>query len=298
MAGLRRRYGARGLTLLEVLIAIAILGLLIAIAYSAIVQGLRVQSSQEAAVSTQARLRRIAEVFTQEMRSAVLGAVSDEPYESNETAVSFTLLDGGAGYQVIAIDSGANAIEAVTGTPSSPWGAGDQMMVVDAGGTAAIFTLSSQSNLSGGVFRLSPQGGNCFSGMVAFDPDDAANRGALLFRVKTLGLRYDADSETLFMTEGDDDERPLAFDVRGLELSYVYREPDGTLHTFDEPLRVGGHPARNTTFGSAAVELARLQVRLEGTGRAVTGEVARNYVAQVELGSNQTFIIKAVSSCS
>jgi len=44
MAGLRRRYGARGLTLLEVLIAIAILGLLIAIAYSAIVQGLRVQS--------------------------------------------------------------------------------------------------------------------------------------------------------------------------------------------------------------------------------------------------------------
>src|SRR5690606_2053488 len=136
----------------------------------------------------------------------------------------------------------------------------------------------------------------CFNGMVASDSLQT-NRGALFFRVKTIGLRFDAADETLYMTEGDSPERPLAFDLTDVEIGYVYRESDGTLHLLDAPIRVDGHPTRNGTIGSEEVELVRLQVQLEGSGRAVTGEVSRNYVSQVELASNQSFSVKAVSTC-
>lgn len=289
------RRSLNGITLVELLVAIFILALLIAIAYAAIVQGLRVQSSQEAATTTQARLRRVAEVYTQELRSAVLGAVSDSPYPSDADSVSFTLLDGGAGYQVSAISG--DSITVIGDTAANIAGAGDQGMLVDAGGAAAIFTLSGSPTGSGNEFTLSASGTGCFTGMVASDSLQT-NRGALFFKVKTIGIRYDAGDQTLYMTEGEDAERPLAFDLSAVDIGYVYREAGGTLHVLDEPIRVGGHPARNGTIGSESVELVRLQVQLEGEGRAVTGDVSRNYVSQVELAGNQSFTVKAVSSCS
>ncbi len=289
----------QGLSLIEVLIAIAILGILIAIAYAAISQGLRVQSTQEAVTSTQARLRRVAEVYTQELRSAVLGAVSDHPYTSDEHSVSFTLLDGGAGYQVSAIDVANNRLSVVNDTGPGIAVDGDQVMVVDAGGTAAIFQLASnpQATASAGVFDVVPAGSSCFDGMVAAD-STLRNRNALLFRVKTLGLRYDPDDDILYLTEGSAAERPLAFDLSDVTIGYVYREADGTLHVLDGPIRVDGHPARNATIGGEEVELVRLQVQLEGEGRSMAGDVSRNYVSQVDLASNQSFSVKAVSSCS
>src|SRR5690606_18560030 len=115
-----------GITLLEMVVAMAILGLLIVIAYSAIVQGLQVQSSQEAVTSTQARLRRVSEVYTQELRSAVLGAVSDSPYPSDSSSVSFTLLDGGAGFQVTALSS--DTVTLISDAAGSIAASGDQGM--------------------------------------------------------------------------------------------------------------------------------------------------------------------------
>lgn len=286
-----------GITLIEMLIAIFVLSLLIVIAYSAIVQGLQVQSSQEAATSTQARLRRVAEVYTQELRSAVLGAVSDAPYASDDGSVSFTLLDGGAGFQVSAIDVGDNSIRVIGSASGELGGAGDQGMVVDAGGTAAIFTLAGSPSGSGNEYTLRPSGSGCFTGMVASSAQQG-NRNALYFRVKTLGLRYDSDDDTLYLTEGAAAERPLAFDLSGVTIGYVYREPGGDLHVLDAPIRVGGNPARNATIGGEEVELVRLQVQLEGEGRAMTGDVSRTYVSQVELAANQSFSVKAVASCS
>jgi len=142
-----------------------------------------------------------------------------------------------------------------------------------------------------------PVAPNCFAGMVAAD-DQLRNRNPLLFRVKTLGLRYDSDDDNLYLTEGTAAERPLAFDLSDVTIGYVYREAGGTLHVLDGPIRVDGHPARNATIGSEEVELVRLQVQLAGEGRAVTGDVTRNYVSQVDLASNQSFSVKAVSSCS
>src|SRR5690606_17110828 len=90
-----------GLSLIEVLIALFVLGIVAAIATTGVINGLRVQSVNEASTAVQAKLRRITEVFTQELRSAVLGGVTNQPYDSGSASISFLLLDGGAGYQVI-----------------------------------------------------------------------------------------------------------------------------------------------------------------------------------------------------
>lgn len=287
-----------GFTLIEALIAIAVLGIIITIAYGAIVQGLRVQSSQEAATSSQARLRRITEVFTQELRSAVLGAVSDSPYASSGTAVSFTLLDGGAGYQVTQIDVAGNSVTTVSSDSATDLGTtGEQMLLVDAGGQAVIFTLASTPTSAGsGRYRVSPSGSSCFSGMTSYS--GVGNRNALVFKVKTLGISYDAGADTLRLTEGGATERPLAFDLSDVVIQYVYREVNsGNLHVEGAPLREGGHPARHSVIGGQPVELVRLQVALASQGRALTGDVTRNYVSQVELAANPSFSIKAVATC-
>lgn len=292
-----RRRQMAGFTLIEALVAIAVLGLLITIAYGAIVQGLRIQSTQEAATSSQARLRRVTEVFTQELRSAVLGAVSDTPYASGNAAVSFTLLDGGAGYQVTQIDVAGNVLTAVAGSASDLALGGEQMMLVDAGGQAVIFTLSATPTSAGsGRYRVSPSGSDCFDSMTAYS--GIGNRNALLFKVKTLGISYDAGAETLLFTEGGATERPLAFELSDVAIQYVYREVNsGDLHIEDAPLREDGNPARSASLAGEPVELARLQIALASQGRALGGDVTRNYVSQVELAANPSFSIKAVATC-
>ncbi|MFX8262693.1 prepilin-type N-terminal cleavage/methylation domain-containing protein, partial [Acinetobacter baumannii] len=54
--------GRLGLTLVELLLALLILGILMAIAYGGMVQFMQVRSDLDASVSAQAKLRRIVEV--------------------------------------------------------------------------------------------------------------------------------------------------------------------------------------------------------------------------------------------
>lgn len=64
----------RGFTLVELLLALAILATLLAVAYGGVIQFMQSRSDLEAAINAQAKLRRIVEVFTQDLRSAVFGA--------------------------------------------------------------------------------------------------------------------------------------------------------------------------------------------------------------------------------
>jgi len=88
----------RGFTLVELLLALAILATLLAVAYGGVIQFMQSRSDLEAAINAQAKLRRIVEVFTQDLRSAVFGGLSATPYPSGNASVSFALIEGGAGY--------------------------------------------------------------------------------------------------------------------------------------------------------------------------------------------------------
>jgi len=67
----------RGFTLIETLIALAIFMILIGMVFQTTTRYLQVRAEQDAATTAQAKLRRIVEVFTQDLRSAVLGAITD-----------------------------------------------------------------------------------------------------------------------------------------------------------------------------------------------------------------------------
>jgi len=285
-----------GITLIELLIAMAILGLLMALAYGAVMQGLTVQSSQEAATASQARLRRITEVFTQELRSALLGAVSNEPFTAGSSAVSFTLLDGGAGYQVGSVDAFGSSLDIVAPvTTAGQLGLlGRQAMAVDAGGQAVIFQVSSIS-ASGTNWKVTASRSGCFSGMSTSQGD---NRNMLLFAVRTLGVNFDAGEQTLYQQEGSGSVTPLAFDLSDFRIEYVYRNSStGELHTLGAPLQDGGLPAKFATIGGSPVELHRLQLYLESTTHSSRGDVVRSYQSQVDLSNNESFSIKVVESC-
>lgn len=289
-----RRRATAGFTLVEALIALGVLAIVLAIAYGAISQGLRVQSGQEAATATQARLRRITEVFTQEIRSAVLGAVSNTPYTSGNSAVSFMLLDGGAGFQVTAISGSSNNIRVVA-SDAEIGPKNTQVMLVDAGGQAVLFNVGSNTDGSGGTRLVTPTGSSCFTGLAA--TASGANRNALLFRVKTLGLSYDG-TDTLYQRERNGAAQALAFNLSGVNITYVYEGKDTKkLYSLTTPLLDGGLPSRNGVHGGEPVELLRLQLELSSEGHSLGGTVERSYVSQVELGSNPSFSIRAVKSC-
>ncbi len=291
-----------GFSLLELLVALAILTIILGITYTAITEGLRVQSSQEAATSSQARLRRVTEVFTQELRSAVLGAISNTPYPSSETSVSFTLLDGGAGYQVLPHDSGNNSfmsannvqIIAPVSSESELDLEGNQALMVNASGQAVIFSVGTVSRRGGsGSIEWNVLHPSC-ANTIPYTPN------TLLFKVKNIGLEYDAASKTLYQHEGGSGPLPLAFDLSGLHIDYVYQESDGTPHVYSAPrLDADGNPVRQDALPDGTqIQLARLQIAVNSEARALTGLVKRSYLSQVELSSNPSFQIQAVTTCN
>lgn len=285
-----------GFTLLELLVAITILTIILGITYAAISEGLRVQSSQEAATSSQAKLRRITEVFTQELRSAVLGAIADAPYASATSSVSFTLLDGGAGYQVLPHDSGnnnsfKNAANVRLIAPELDLATGDQALMVNASGQAILFDVGTVTRVGGsGSVEWNVVHPGC-ANTIDYTPN------TLLFKVRSVGLSYDPTTKTLYQREGSGAAVPLAFDLSSFRIDYVYQDSDGTPYAFGEPRKVGGKPVRNDSYGGKTVQLARLQLSVGSEAKALTGTVKRSYLSQIELSSNPSFQIQAVTTC-
>src|SRR5690554_5365804 len=95
-----KRHLNRGMTLVEMLIAMAILAVVLVITSSGIIQSLQVNRLAEDAANTQSKLRRISEVVSQELRSAVMGGLTDYPVQSGESSVSFALMSGDGGLPV------------------------------------------------------------------------------------------------------------------------------------------------------------------------------------------------------
>lgn len=293
----------KGLTLVEILVALLVFGIVAAIATAGVGNSIRMQALNEATTSAQARLRRVTEVFTQELRSAVLGGVSNDPFPSDGSQISFLLLDGGAGYQVLIHDNGNNNsfknaanvdILAPVSSVAQLGLVGHEVLMVNGNGDAIVLPIENASRHGGpNSNRYNLVHPKC-ANTIDFTPGTT-----VILKVRSLGLSFDGADSTLYQKEGGKDRVPLAFDLSGLRLQYVYQDSTGDPVVLDAPLLdANGVPVREGVVSSEPVTLARVQVQVSAAEPGFGGRsVERSYTGQVEMASNSTFKINKVVEC-
>lgn len=279
------------------LVALAIFSIVMSIVTVGISSVLKTQGVSEATTSSQAKLRRVTEVFTQELRSAVLGGITNEPYAPDAQKISFMLLAGGAGYQVIK-DGGfknktTTRIIAPVDDAADTGLSGGQVLLVNPNGVGVILDVDSVTAVSGGSgIEYDVLHSTC-TNSIGF------GEGMLLFQVQTLGFSYDADERTLYETTGNGSQVAVAFDIDDFRLDYVYTKGDGTPVVWDAPKTDGsGAPLRETKIGGDPVTLSRIQMVIGTDAVGATGNASRTYSGIVELPRNQNYIIKKVRACT
>ncbi len=292
----------QGMTLIETLVALFIFGIVAMIATSGVISALRVQGVNEAATSAQAKLRRVVEVFTQELRSAVLGGVSNQPYASDNSSISFLLLDGGAGYQVLPHDEGSGFVSSANFEIIAPGGAaavtaalnGQQIMLINGNGDATVLQVTNVTATKGPGSATYRVVHSACENTIDYTPNST-----LIMLVTSLGMSFDAASGTLNQKSGGGAEVPLAFALDGVELEYVYLLDDGTSRVRTVPyLDASGYPVKRGNVAGENVSLARIQLTVSATEPSGAGHsVTRSYTGQVELASNPSFRIDRVVPC-
>ena len=296
-----RRYS--GFTLVEMLIALAVLSTALALSYGAITNGVRGQGQQEVTVASQAKLRRVTEVVAQDVRGAVFGGLSNSPYMTGNQAISLTLLSGGAGYQVAADSTGSLAgtnIDIISSVGAADVAAfkaqfeNSQAMLINNTGNAVIIDTTSIESSDSFNWDLTLPA-TC-SNMI----DYTAN--TLLFNITTLGLKYDADTNTLNQKIAtEDEETPLAFDISDFRLEYVYQSDNGALiETKLTPHQMTGSsaPAKSYKSGDDVYDLVRVKMKMEASTEIGGRTTTRSFTGNVELTNNQILKISEVKSCN
>jgi prepilin-type N-terminal cleavage/methylation domain-containing protein len=272
----------QGFTLVELLIALAILGILLGIASNAIVQYLGIQSDQEAQTSVQARLRRTSEIVSQELRGAILGAVTGLPYTSGANQISVALLDGSAGYPVSQMTTTSTRIISTASSAADVGlSANDYVLIVGSDNQAVMKKVNTVSAPASSVVTLSHS--NCAA---------AALNNPLLFKVRTLGYRYDRANRRLLAREGNNAETAVAFNISSFSIDYIYTSTAGVvLPDASEP----SPPARSATVGGTNYTLDRLEVTIAGEERSRGKTISRTYANQIDLVDNTRLINVAMS---
>lgn len=284
------------MTLIEVLIALFVFAIVIAIAGSGIVQALRVQSLNETNASLQGKLRRITEVVSQDLRSAVLGAITNAPYATGNDAVSFTLAEGGQGYAVLRsagvnINQFPNAsdfrVVAEAANAAQLGLVGQRVLLVNGAGTAASYVVTSA--VSDGVVgnnRWILGHAGCLNAIAWVDP-------MRMFAVDAVGYRLD-NSGDLMRQLGGAAEGALAFDISEFVVQYVYRDATGTVEVRDAPYMAGGLPLR--VSGTNVLDSLRIRVASEQPSFG-NRMIERSYTAQIAMPASGSVNLRSVVTC-
>lgn len=268
-----------------------ILMIVIGLAYGAIINSIGTQSRQEANVSAQAKLRRVVEVLSQDVRSAVFGSIIDQPFVSSDTQASFMLLTGGAGYSLTRYSLGETHVDVVGAVPGVA--AGRNILLVNQQGRGQLIGVTAVTPGSGsrsGTTRLTLNCGVSVPYTNEFAP--------LIFDISTLGIRFDeADEQLYVITDSWATEAPFAFDITDFRLEYVYTATDAEPLVRNQPHREGGLPTRSFTDGGNNYSLARLQIIIASEAVTRSGVTPHIYTAQIDLMSHEDFSLKELTSC-
>jgi len=272
------------MTLVEMLIALGVLGMVIVAATSGIFQSLLVNRLQEDATNTQSKLRRVTEIVSQELRSAVLGTVSDYPASSGEQSVSFTLLSGDGG--IVVEPSPGNA----WGNSSVTYVYASDREVVDAlvGGPAVLVNGRGEAVFIPEIHNV----GGSWSGSGSGNGPNVVHPGCAipidytpntrLYSVFALGFRYSPDEQILYQASYGKDglvEEPMAFRLTDFKLGYEYSSNAGTFVESEPRRDANGAPQPEVEDGGTTYELTRLHLSME----AEAGDVGREYTTFIEL---------------
>jgi hypothetical protein len=262
-------------------------------ASSGIITVLKVHRAQEAAVNSQAKLRRVSEVVSQEIRGAVLGGIMNQPYASTATSISFALLDGGAGYPVQSLTS--SSVDIVSNT--APDLAGKNVLMINKDGEAIMMGINTVQSLGSSWYRLIH--GSCSNAL-------SATTNMLLFKVNNVGFSYDHATDVLnYQLDGQ--TFAAAFNITDFRLDYVYTQTDGTPVVQPAPLVIGAAPQKKGVIAGNDVELSRLQLVLSTQARTSGSKtLERTYSSQIDLASSASDAgasanlarVKGVLSCN
>jgi prepilin-type N-terminal cleavage/methylation domain-containing protein len=263
----------QGITLVELLIALAILGILLGLASSSIIQYLGIQSDQEAATSAQAKLRRTTEIVSQELRGAILGAIINSPYSPSAQQLSVALLDGSAGYQVTSMTTTKTDVVSTAGIATS-----DLILIVGSNQQAALRTVT-------GVASSQLSHASC---AVATLPNP------LLFKVRTLGYSFDETNKRLLANEADS-TNAVAFGISGFDIDYIYSPVNGIGAQQINPL---GFPTRSIIIGGNTFTLDRLQVTVSAEEMSRGRTITKTFSSQIDLVDNSRFLKATNASIS
>jgi len=280
---------ARGITLVELLVALFVFAIVAALASSGIVQALRVQSLNEANTSLQGKLRRITEVISQDLRSSLLGVVVDTPYASGSGQVSFTLAVGGQGFEVRRIPGDppfptANGVRVFADAP--PAAAGQRILLVNGAGLGVTAPIGSVTSAGNDRYDIRYSSG-CTNAIGFTQPLRA-------FIVDVVGYQLDG-GDLMRQTAGEAAE-VVAFDLQSFEVEYGYRDQDGgALVMLAAPRSSGGGPPLRID-GTDVLESVR--VRLTAQQPLFGNRMAeRTYVAQIALPPTGSVNVRSVVSC-
>lgn len=288
-----RRRLQQGVTLVEMLVALAIFGIVMAIAYAAINGSLQIQSDQEAATTTQGKLRRVVEVLTQDLRSAVFGSITNDPYVSDNSQVSFMMLTGGAGYTVLAPGSyhgfPADREFRVQIADGSALVGRDVVMINSTTGEGVVRPITRARSDGANVWVLESSCRNTLE----YDLNNM-----LIFEVATIGMRFDAESNRIMITEGGAPEASFAFDISDFRIEYVYGSGADAPVTRTTPvLGDGGVPVRTYVDDGDLYTLQRVQFVVGADAESRGRAVPHAYTGQVDLSRTEHFTVEEILPC-
>lgn len=273
-----RRFRQHGMTMVEMLIAMAILGIVLLVTSSAIIQALQVNRLAEDATNTQSKLRRITEVISQELRSAVLGGLTNYPVNTSGSSISFALLSGDGGLPVFESPGQSWHNSVVTYVYASDDQArqdlvGAPAVIINGRGEAVVI-----DQITGAPGHDMVQHVNCQI-PIDYTPNTR------IYSASALGFEYDIDAQTLFQVTYDrhgESRVPFAFGLAGFDIAYEYDGGAGNVAVRSTPYVDGnGVPQPRYEVAGVTYDLARLRVTL--ASEADGERTPREYVAYIEL---------------